>query len=95
LVSGKIQVTGELSAQNDVQDQIQEPDWDPMCVFPAVFLSYDIPRLKKREAKNVVKQISRKRSASKNFRTDEREKKSTVEPEPAARGLVGKNKRYA
>jgi hypothetical protein len=86
--------TGEASGQIEGQDQVEESDWDPLCVFPEVFLSYDIPGLKKREAKN-MKQISEKRAAGKNVRTDEKEKRNNVESEPAARGLVGRNKHYA
>lgn len=66
------------------RSQPEEPTWDPMCVFPDVYLSYEVPGLSRKSTKSAGKKS-----------LDEKEKKSNVGSEPIARGLVSKNKRYA
>jgi hypothetical protein len=65
-----------------------------MCVFPDVYLSYDVPGLKKKDPKK-----SSKQGKTGSGKKDVKEKKANNEtdnvPPPQARGLVGKAKRYA
>ena len=74
----------------------EEMVWDPLCIFPDVYLSYEVPGLKKREPKKPFKEISGSRkSSSKSVKPKSKSISNEDVPVPQARGLVGKNKHYA
>jgi kinesin family protein 3/17 len=79
LISGQLQNHDHLN--RELQNEDEELQWDPLCVFPDPFLSYDVPGLKK------AGKIPKNTSASK------KKKKEVIAPQ--ARGLVAKSKHYA
>lgn len=95
LVSGKLQILGGSGLHRD--ELVEEPDFDPACIFPDVYLSYDIPGPKKKDHKKILKQvIGNAKRNNKSARSDElRDKAVETSITPKARGLVGKKKRYA
>ncbi|KAJ3256242.1 Kinesin-like protein kif3a [Boothiomyces macroporosus] len=80
-------VSGQLQFEHQGLHRVLEPEevWDPMCIFPDPFLSYDVPGLKKNGKKTfTVKMLKNKKS-----------KEAAPAPAPQARGLVAKHKHYA
>lgn len=78
-------VSGQLQFEHQGLHRVLEPEevWDPMCIFPDPFLSYDVPGLKKNGKKTfTVKMLKNKKSKE-------------AAPAPRARGLVAKHKHYA
>ncbi|KAI8910860.1 P-loop containing nucleoside triphosphate hydrolase protein [Gorgonomyces haynaldii] len=96
LVSGKLQA----SSLHRIVGHEDEPEWDPMCIFPDVYLTYDIPGLKKKDPKKL--QAKSKENLQKNQKRPKTstKEKAPVEPSapeqaPQVRGLVGSRRHYA
>jgi hypothetical protein len=79
LVTGQLQNTHDHLTRH-AQKLNEENEWDPMCIFPCPYLSYDVPGLKKSGKLNkTTSAVKKKKKAS----------------APEARGLVAKSKHYA
>ena len=104
LVTGQLVGSNKKERKNKNVKEDEENEWNPMCVFPDVYLSYDVPlSVSPKKKAPIVKEMSSKSGKRPPSRQQQNKSignlneggESVVLAPPVARGKVQKPKRYA